>query len=171
MCILLLIELSTPLEEVPQEGLFNMVVIYLTESCNIKALKRPTTVEEQLKKLIARGCQVTNYNDALEVLTHINYYRLTAYFLPFKESNDMYKVGTKFENIIKIYEFDKKLRSLLSQQIENIEIMFRMRIAYMHCQKYGTDGYLDPFNFRDSDRHKEMMEHIEKYINRNLRLN
>jgi len=96
----------------------------------------------------------------------VNYYRLTSYLLPFKSSNDCYIEGTVFENVYKLYEFDKKLRHLISSQIETIEIMFRMRLAYHHSHNYGPLGYLSKNNFMDKMDHEAFLMKIDDYINR-----
>ena len=57
-------------------------------------LKLPTTYEEQLEKLISRGIVVEDEERCKKVLEDINYYRLTAYFLPFKLGDGNYIAGT-----------------------------------------------------------------------------
>lgn len=50
-------------------------------------LKPPKTYEEQLDILIKRGLIVEDEGFALDVLSKLNYYRFTAYLLPFKVKN------------------------------------------------------------------------------------
>ena len=88
-------------------------------------VKQYTTIQEQLEKLKYRNCFIENTARATEILESINYYRLTAYFLPFKKSDDTYIEGTTLEKVYQIYEFDRKLRHLLFEIIEEIEIMLR----------------------------------------------
>jgi abortive infection bacteriophage resistance protein len=71
-------------------------------------VKQPTTFEQQLSLLKQRGCIVENDDAALKVLSDINYYRLSAYFLPFMKG-DEYVEGTSFTKVFAIYEFDRKL--------------------------------------------------------------
>ena len=47
-------------------------------------LKKPTTYQEQLDILKSRGIIIDDPNQCIAVLETVNYYRFTAYFLPFK---------------------------------------------------------------------------------------
>jgi len=59
-------------------------------------MKPKTTIQEQIQILKSRGCTIDNEEFAEKVLSHINYYRFTAYFLPYR-SND----GTSYIQEIK----------------------------------------------------------------------
>lgn len=50
-------------------------------------LKKPTTYEEQLKILESRGAFVSDEVFCLQKLAEINYYRFSAYFLPFRKTD------------------------------------------------------------------------------------
>ncbi len=94
---------------------------------------------------------IDNEKECINFLKRTNYYRLSAYFLPFRKKDGMYFDNIKFERIKRIYEFDSNMRALLFQCIEEIEIYFRTQLAYYNAHKYGALGYLEPTNF--SDRH------------------
>ena len=47
-------------------------------------IKRPYRYEKQLQKLKDRGCVIDNDKKCISILESINYYRFSAYFLPFK---------------------------------------------------------------------------------------
>lgn len=100
------------------------------------------------------GCIVDNEAFCLEKLKNIGYYRLSAYFLTFKDNTGRFAQGTTFETIVHIYEFDGKLRRLLSLALEDIEIFFKATLSQFHADKYGTLGYLDAKNF--SARHNKV---------------
>ncbi len=89
----------------------------------------------------------------LTKLQHINYYRLSAYFLPFQypknsENKNKFLPNTTFEDIIKLYYFDTELRKIIFEAIEVIEIYLRTQIAYYHSKSYDAFGYLDIKNLR-----------------------
>lgn len=130
-------------------------------------IKKATTFDEQLKKIEERGCIVGDKNFALYALKHINYYRFTAYFLPFKNDEDRYFANTTFNKIYRIYEFDRQLRALLFSVIEEIELTLRTQFSYYHGHKYGSMGYLDESNYRNKHDHKRFMKHINKSIQNN----
>ena len=58
-------------------------------------------------------------------LMNIGYHRLTAYIFPFyriPKSDRVLKEGISFRQILTLYRFDKKLRILLFNEIEKIEV-------------------------------------------------
>jgi len=128
-------------------------------------VKAPLPYEEQLNLLKLRGLIVTNENDAIEILKRVSYYRLTAYALTFKK-NDIFTPGTTFELINRHYEFDSKLRNIMMEIIEHVEVAFRTHIAHEIAYNYGSLGYLDPSNFRDQDNHKTFLNELTKSIHK-----
>ncbi len=132
-------------------------------------VKEPKTYDEQLKLLINKGCEISDKSTAIDILKRINYYRLSAYFLPFKLQDDTYKTGTSLETVYGIYEFDKRLTLLLYGLIEEIEVFIKCQIAYYHSIKYGALGYLDSKNFLPSktEKHKELMDIFQKEVTKN----
>lgn len=130
-------------------------------------VKEPKTYDEQLQKLKDRGCIIGDENYALRTLKRINYYRLTAYFLPYKLNNGKYREGTTFNNVHRTYEFDRKLSHLLFSVIEEIELTLRTQIAYYHSMKYGSLGYMDSRCFLNHHNHDKFLEHINSSINNN----
>ena len=131
-------------------------------------LKQPTTFEQQLSLIKQRGCIVEDEGFALGVLADINYYRLSAYLLPFKDG-EKYVSGTSFTTIHSIYEFDRKLRSLLLALMEGLETRLRAQLAYLHAHKYSALGYLDSQNFNSWHKHDLFMQHICDVITKNQR--
>jgi len=129
--------------------------------------KPPTTYAQQIALLRLRGCFVEDESFAESALSRINYYRLSAYFLPFKASDDSYQSGTSFEKIYRLYEFDRKLRNTLSRAIESAEVNLRAKLAYYHAHKYGALGYLDAANFNAQHRHDAFLERMDAEINSN----
>lgn len=137
------------------------------------------TYEKQLEHLQSNGLVVHNKSYALKKLSHINYYRLSAYSLTFQYPKKSSKKGlfyekTEFNDLIKLYDFDAKFRRLLFGALETIEIYVRTQIAYHHSQKYGAFGYLTKENFQcKQDDFDDLIDDIkneckrsdEKFIN------
>ncbi|MCR4615508.1 MAG: Abi family protein [Clostridiales bacterium] len=143
-----------------------MAGIFLWGKNNME-VKKPTTVDEQLQKLKDRGCIIADETFAKRKLQQINYYRLTAYFLPFRVGNDKYKEGTSFDTVYRIYEFDRKLRILIFGAVEEVELMLRTQLSYYHGLKYGALGYMDAENFNNWHNVERFEEHIQKAIDQN----
>jgi abortive infection bacteriophage resistance protein len=75
---------------------------------------------------------------AYAYLNKIGYYRLSGYWYPYCQSKiigtdivilDDFREGTKFSEIVDVYVFDKKLRLLMMDVIERIEIALRVQIT------------------------------------------
>ncbi|MGO3285752.1 MAG: Abi family protein [Mesonia sp.] len=99
--------------------------------------KKVTTVEEQIKKLKARGMVMDlGEKKTQEILLDIGYYRLGFYWNPFeidKEHN--LKEGTKFSDVVKLYYLDTDLKHILSKALNRIEINFKTQLIY-HVSNY-----------------------------------
>lgn len=85
--------------------------------------KEPELFCRQVNKLIEHGCEITDYEQAIMILNKINYYKLSAYFLPFRDNDGNYKQGTTLLQVYKIYEFDRKLSAFLYGIIQKIEVL------------------------------------------------
>jgi len=132
-------------------------------------LKAPTTYEQQLNILEGRNVVIDDREHCIKLLESVNYYRFTAYFLPFKHIDGNYCEGLQFQRVYRIYEFDRMLRGILFSALEEVEVYLRAKIAYFHAHKYGAEGYMDAANF--SDRHKadKFHENVRREIANNGR--
>ena len=131
-------------------------------------LKKPTTYHKQVDLLKDKGIIINNPEECELFLQQVNYYRFSAYFLPFLNP----QTGKCFENVTferlqQIYYFDQELRVILFSIIEDIEIYARTGIAYYHSHKYGPDGYLDSVNYNNRHKHPDFMQHINNCIREN----
>lgn len=110
----------------------------------MKFNKPAKSFEEQLDLLIERGMQAPDRTKAIHYLTHINYYRLEAYWLPYEISRNPHRFAnnTSFDAILSHYLFDRELRLHLLDAIERLEVSFRTQWAYHMSHAYGPHGYL-----------------------------
>lgn len=130
--------------------------------------KPPLKYEEQLEKLKKRGCIINDDKKCISILESVNYYRLSAYFLPFKLDNGNYEEGLSFERVFSIYEFDRKLHGILFNALEETEIFLRSKIAYFHAHEYGALGYMDKANFSvKAELHENFIENFKREIDKN----
>lgn len=107
---------------------------------------------------------------AEEYIKNIGYFRLSAYFYPFLEQpkdNHHFKNDSSFRKVMQIYRFDRKLRLLMFNEIEKIEVAVRSTIVNITAQE--TD---DPFwmtsqiHFVNSEKYQRMVDLIEKEYGR-----
>lgn len=87
-----------------------------------------------------------------EMLCKIGYFSLIGgYKKPFRDPmTRKYIGGTTFDDIIALYNFDQKLRSLIMEYICVIERKFSNAMSYGFCETFGEEQkyYLDPVNYK-----------------------
>lgn len=114
--------------------------------------KPALTTDQQVDLLIRRGMRIADRGQALQHLSHINYYRLRAYWLPFEQAvasggDHAFAAGTDFAVVLAIYDFDRELRLLLIDAIERVEISLRTRLANVLSLRYGPFAHEDSKHF------------------------
>ena len=85
--------------------------------------------------------------ELIQRLQAVNYYRLTGYLYTFRETvtladgsrkkGENYRKGTTLDLVWKFYLFDRRLRFLLMDAIERIEIALRTHIAHYWADAEG----------------------------------
>ncbi len=112
--------------------------------------------------LIKDEHRVENY------LMNIGYHRLSAYIYPFYKSPKselVLKEGTTFEQVLTLYRFDKKLRILLFNEIEKIEVAIRSVLANVGCQELGDKFWITkPEYFANADKFNQTLAIIDKEL-------
>lgn len=118
--------------------------------------KAPLSFEQQINQLTERGLSITNPKNAQTTLSHINYYRLSAYWYPFEKNHDTHEFheGVNFEQVISAYVFDRSLRLLLLDAIERIEVSVKTQWAHHMSIKYGAHAYtINNKSLRKNENH------------------
>jgi len=135
----------------------------------MKYNKLPITIPEQVEKLKVRGLKFDNETKAQNYLYNISYYRLRAYTYPFQDNSkdgQPFNVDVSFEQIIELYVFDRKLRLLIFDSIEKIEIALRTQIIYHFALRNGSHWQLKPELYRDPMRFANHLDSLQKEIDR-----
>lgn len=103
------------------------------------------TFDEQVAQLESRGMVIGDLGRAERYLSHLNYYRLAAYWLPFEETHSphRFKADTQFNTVLEHYILDRELRLLVMDAIERIEVSLRTQWAYYLSHTHGTHAHLD----------------------------
>ena len=111
---------------------------------------------------------VEDTQDCELFLSHVNYYRFSAYYLPFLDrATEKCFDGTTFERVKQIYYFDQQLRVLILSIIEDIEIHLRTELANYHSHKYGPDDYMSPEHCNPKHDHAAFLKHVRSCIKEN----
>lgn len=104
--------------------------------------KPPRTLEEQADLLLSRGMK-GDRAAMIARLAVVNYYRLSGYWHPFRNPGaDTFRPNTTFDSVWQRYAFDRRLRLLVMDAIERIEVAVRTRLAYCLAHQSG-----DPFAY------------------------
>ena len=119
----------------------------------MKYAKPALTLEEQADQLVARG-MAGNRDQVIERLRQVSYYRLSGYWFPFRQQDpdgsgyllDDFKPGTTFSEVWECYVFDRRLRLLVFDAIEQIEVAVRSQLANHHAQAFGPFSYATDAN-------------------------
>ena len=128
--------------------------------------KPPLTLDEQCDLLVQRGLRIHNRPRAIETLKHVHYYRLSAYFLPFQTEKDCFNPGTTLDDILQLYEFDRRLSLLMNEILAHVEVGFRSQLAYYLAHTYGPFGYIYPSSFSPDFRHDPWLRRVIESIGR-----
>lgn len=127
-------------------------------------LKPPLTYEQQVDRLADKGFIIHNKSAVVNFLKDVNYYRFSAYLLPFKikGTKDSFVEGIEISRVIKIYEFDSELSALLYKTIGKIEAHIRTLFAYEISHAYNQTSYLDKSLFDKKYKFTKYPEYIQK---------
>lgn len=124
-----------------------------------KPLKPFATIDEQIDVLASRGLEL-DPAVADQWLRSIGYYRLSGYWYPYREIGDPRRAdrldhfvrGASFDDVVRLYEFDRKLRTLIHDGIERVEVALRSHLSY----RIGSIG---PLAYRDATAFRPTFDH------------
>ncbi len=125
---------------------------------------------ELVSLLIEREMNIDDRSRAERKISQVGYYRLSGYWYPFRKYDldaegrikiekgspartDHFIPGTNFDDIFELYTFDKRLRLLLMDAIERIEINLRTIIAHTLGKEdpiaYQSTAFINPSKLYD----------------------
>jgi len=132
--------------------------------------KPPKSIDELSSLLIERGLIVDDIERLKRYLTFIGYYRFSAYTKPFQNSpNHQFKENTNFNDVLNLYIFDRRLRLLVIDAIERVEVGVRAVISDFLSRGYNAFWYKEKGLFRETfrDEHGKLLEEIKDRIGHN----
>tara|TARA_B100001971_G_scaffold214908_2_gene255404 strand:- start:30290 stop:30859 length:570 start_codon:yes stop_codon:yes gene_type:complete len=105
--------------------------------------KEALSFEVQADRLLKRGL-VADRDELIQRLSSVSYYRLSGYLYPYrKEGSDEFREGTRLGEVWNRYCFDRRLRVLMLDAIERIEVSIRTKTVYHFSHAHGAFGYCD----------------------------
>jgi abortive infection bacteriophage resistance protein len=140
------------------------------------ANKTPYSIADQITLLKQRGMLFKDEQSAHHFLENISYYRLKGYWWDMQDdvTSHTFKPNTYFDDVIDRYNFDRRLRLILFDAIERIEIALRTKMIYHLSMKYGGLWYLDSNLFETTSLpsdptvtiHQNTINELNKEFNR-----
>jgi abortive infection bacteriophage resistance protein len=106
---------------------------------------------DQVSLMIARGLHIPDRTIAVRALQRIGYYRLSAYTYPLRAPatdgtsarQAEFVAGARLHDVLALYEFDDRLRTLLLSGLQRLEIILRVQVGYT-LGKVDPHAHLDP---------------------------
>ncbi|MGI9250673.1 MAG: Abi family protein [Pseudohongiellaceae bacterium] len=131
-----------------------------------------TSPAEQVEKLKRRGMVIEDEAEAKHHLRFISYYRLRAYWdeIDIKENgvdSYRYKKDTSFNTGVSLYFFDRKLRLLVLDAIDRVEVACRACWEQHMAGTHNIHSYLErKFYDRTKSQHNENVDRLLRELNR-----
>lgn len=128
-----------------------------------------TTISDQVEILQRRGLSL-EHDEAGRWLEMVGYYRLSGYWYPYRKISsgvrgDGFVQGASFDDVVRLYEFDRKLRTQIHDGIERIEVALRSSVNYLIAEKDPL-GYQDASLFRPTFDHSTWLTTAGRRVNR-----
>lgn len=150
--------LATPLLGKPSDAPIWRVLFFLRKIPlfqRLKYTKPALRYDQQLSLLESRGLVVPDRELAVQWLSHVSYYRFSAYLHTYRiPGSDQYRPGTNFAEIVGLYNFDREVRLLMLDAIERIEVWLRCALTYELAHRCGPFGYLQKSSFNRGFDHR-----------------
>lgn len=117
--------------------------------------KPALSISDQIGLLESRGMVVNDKAIVENWLKSVSYYRMSGYWLPFEvpptvgqTRSKQFIKGTKFDDVMALYIFDRDLRLTIMEAVERIEIALRARWTYRMVEAYGSHVHMQPDVFK-----------------------
>ncbi|PKG43924.1 Abi family protein [Psychroflexus sp. MES1-P1E] len=130
--------------------------------------KQAITIAQQIDQLKTRGLAISNEAIATAYLSNISYYRLGEYWYVMQsdKKNHIFKPNSNFTDVVALYNFDAKLRILLFEVIEKIEISLRTKLIYHLSHEIDPWWFQNFTLFTDSMALVKTLAKLEEELSR-----
>lgn len=120
---------------------------------------------DQCALLIQRGLNVTDTAAAETALERIGYYRLQPYWSALRIEGGNFHEGATFGHAFDLYVFDKKLRLLMLDANERIEVAIRVKISHALGKRdlwgHRKMSCLDGTRCQQNNAHEKWLVHTD----------
>lgn len=123
--------------------------------------KPSLTYEQQADLVLSRGL-AADRRVLIEKLRAVGYYRLCAYWHPFKRPDNSFEPDTALETVWQRYTFDRQLRLMVMDAIERVEVALRSALVTDLTLRFGPFAHIDPRAFpgMHPDDHRRLLDEL-----------
>lgn len=125
--------------------------------------------DEIVELLVSKGLVVENKTTAAAFVSRVGYSRLLIYLQSRRNTGiegKPFNTGTKFAEIISIYQLDAKLRAFTFPACAEVEILFRNTYSEVLTERFGPHPYTSDIFKSDSSAQDAMRLLSELYYGR-----
>jgi abortive infection bacteriophage resistance protein len=128
----------------------------------MKYPKKALSTENHIQLLKERKLIITNEERAFKYLENVGYFRLTGYMyhLQTRDGNHIFLGEVTFNEIINLYQFDKKLRAIIIEYLERIEVALKAKMTNKFGLNYGFFWYTNEDLFGDKEFYSSLIQEI-----------
>lgn len=131
----------------------------------MKPFTKPAiTVTEQLALLKVRGLIIRDEARAAHFLEAVSFFRLSPYMRPLQvpgNPDHAFLPGTGFRQLSQLYDFDRRLRLLVMDALERVEVAVRAAISNHMGPVYGAHWYQQRDLFKNGYDHTRLLSTVE----------
>lgn len=129
---------------------------------------QPLSIDDQITRLKTNGLTIPDEAKAKDELKIISYFRLADYLRPLELDtvNHCFKPGSSIDDALKMYYFDKELRSLIFCAIQTVEVALRSKIIQHVSMKKGAHWFLDSSYFLNKEIFFDVLSKIMSEVKR-----
>lgn len=122
----------------------------------MKFSKQALTIPNLILYLKNKGLNINDDDSTNRALFYIGYDRLKTYMRPFQGQDKVFKKDSSFEDIVKLYDYDRDLRIICLDALDKIEISLRAHIVNMIGSEEGShycyeEKYFNPPKKKEKD--------------------
>ncbi len=135
----------------------------------MKFIKPATDIDAQIALLRSRGLVIPDDARARHYLRFMGYYRLSGYALTFQvnynqDGSHRFHPNANFDDILDLYIFDRKLRLIVLDALERVEVAARSTLSHEMSLRYGAHWFMDAAHFVPNYDYANFVAHIKKDI-------
>lgn len=123
------------------------------------------TPGDLVQLLVARGMDIPDPESAERFFSRVNYYKFKAYLfkyeVPCPRLDHRFSRALTFEEVYQVYKFDRRLRIVIGDMLERLEIAARTKWAQEMALRFGPFAHEASQNFQRAEFHARSLAQLE----------